>query len=338
MQCTIYYFIGNNPERDLAHNTISYKTPLSISTARLELLIEKYKGCKNRPSTVNNYLNTWRRFNKFLMKLDKKPKFWEDRAMLFAASLIDQGIQSSTLKSYISAIKGLLIDDGYNWDDSKMLIRTLSRACRLTNDRITVQLPIKLGLLEIILFELKRLFHDRRYLALLYQTLFSVAYYGLFRVGELATGSHPIRAKDVHIQQNKNKLLFVLYTSKTHGHESRPQKIKIRANPEFSKYKSNKFFCPFQLSREYLKLRGGYSSEDESFFVFRDQSPVTPHQVNTILRKILKSINLDSKVYSFHSIRIGRASEMIKAGYTIDEVKLAGRWKSNAVFRYIREF
>ena len=49
----------------------------------------------------------------------------------------------------------------------------------------------------------------------------------MFRIGELAMGVHSIRAKDVHISSNKNKILIVLYTSKTHGEESPPQKIKL---------------------------------------------------------------------------------------------------------------
>ena len=173
--------------------------------------------------------------------------------MLFVASLIDSGIQSATLKSYMSVIKGLLIDDNYPWDDSKMLIRTLSRACRVVNDRVMVRLPIEAGLLELILFEIKRLYHDQGYLLILYQTLFCVAYYGLFRVGELTTGDHPVHAKDVHIGLNKNKLLFVLYISKTHGYESHQQKVKIHAN-SLNNATANRFFCPFKLSRQYLKL------------------------------------------------------------------------------------
>ena len=157
------------------------------------------------------------------MQLDKRPKLWEDRAMLFAATLIEQGIQSATLRSYISAIKAILTDDNYPWDDGKMLLRTLSRACRLTNDKLTVRLPIKSNLLEIILFEVKRHFQQQPYLSVLYQTLFVVAYYGLFHIGELASSTHPVKAKDVHIGTNKNKLLFMLYTSKTHSIETTEQ-------------------------------------------------------------------------------------------------------------------
>ena len=66
----------------------------------------------------------------FLLKLDVKPASWEERTTLFIAHLIhDKGIQSSTVKSYISAIKCMLVDDDYDWQDDKVLWLSLTRAC-----------------------------------------------------------------------------------------------------------------------------------------------------------------------------------------------------------------
>ena len=189
----------------------------TISTECIQLLIEKYKSCNNRPSMAANYLSVWRQFIRFLAHLDVNPKLWEDRPMLFGAALIDTSIQLSTLKSYISAIKGLLVDDSYPWDDNKMLLRTLSRACRIINDKIKICLPIHLNLLNLLLLEIEQLFSKHWYLEILYKTLFIIVYYGLFRVGELTLGQHTVWAKNVHIGINKEKILFMLYTSKMHG-------------------------------------------------------------------------------------------------------------------------
>ena len=70
------------------------------------------------------------------MKLDVKPKLWEDREALFSASLVENGVQSSTLKSYMSAFKGTFLDDNYSWDNSKLILNTITRECRLKNNRI----------------------------------------------------------------------------------------------------------------------------------------------------------------------------------------------------------
>ena len=77
---------------------------------------------------------------------------------------------------------------------------------------------------------MEKYFEDKGqiYLKILYKTLFSTAYYGLFRVGELTSGSHPVLVGDVHVSENKNKFLFLLRTSKTHWKDVKPQRVKIK--------------------------------------------------------------------------------------------------------------
>ena len=175
----------------------------SISTLHMENILENLKSKKNRNSTMNNYLAIWRSFNKFIIRLDRKPDSWEDQASLFGAFLVDKGLQSSTIKSYFSAIKSTLIDDGYAWNHDKVVLSTLVKACKLVNDRVRTRLPIQDYLLEMILFELQRMFCDQPYLEILYKTMVIIGYYGMLRISEMTEGLHPIRAKDVHVAQNK---------------------------------------------------------------------------------------------------------------------------------------
>ena len=181
-----------------------------------------------------------RNFNNFLIKLDKKPKFWEDRT------------QSATVKSYLSVIKAILKSEHYKWTEDLVLLSILTRACRLQNDVLHCHLPIHKGLFELILFELQRIYDDQVYLRIWFSAVFCLAYYGLIRVGELAADDHPVRAKDVHMGTNKNKILLVLYSSKTHTRAQYPQKIKITAREDkYSVYNSTNqlgvFFCPFMI-------------------------------------------------------------------------------------------
>ena len=191
---------------------------------------------------------------------------------LYGAYLVNQGTQSSTIRSYTSAIKCILCMDGYKWKDDEMLLHTLTRACRLINDQVKTRMPIQIGLLEILLFELGRLYNKQWYLETMYKCLLSMGYYGLLHVGELAHGDHTIKAKNIHMGVNKNKILIILYSSKTHGKESAPQEIKITGQ-------SQHHFCPFKLARVYMNLRGGFSNENEQFFIFSDSSPVLPIHV-----------------------------------------------------------
>ena len=190
-------------------------------------IIDRLKSKRVRDSTSKNYLTVWRQFNKFIIRLDRKPEKWEDRASLFCAYMIDNGSKSSTIGSYVSAIKGVLRDDGYLWDDSRILLESLIRACKLENDVVKCRLPIHGHLLEALLFELQRYYDSQLYLMIMFKAIFSLAYYGLMRIGELTSGPHVVKAKDIHVGKNKDKILIILHSSKTHGKESLPQKIKI---------------------------------------------------------------------------------------------------------------
>ena len=275
-----------------------------------------------------------------MISLDQKPDLWEDRATLFVGYLIEKGVQSSTVKSYVSAIKRILVDDGYEWKDEKILLSSLTRACRIVNNKVFLRLPIQCSLLELILFEVERQFtvkSNQPFLKIMYQTMFGIAYYGLMRVSEITLSPHVVKAKDVHIAENKDKILIVLRSSKMHGKGSRPQKIKVTSNDteKSGKYKE-RLFCPFKLVRQYVAMRGTYDTAQEQFFVFRDRSPVTAEAARKVLRTAIGSLGLESSNYGMHFFRIGRTTDMIKYNFSISEVKLVGRWRSSVIYRYIR--
>ena len=302
----------------------------------MKLILEKLQRQKHRDTTKLAYLGIWRNFNKFVIRLDHIPPTWEERTCLYIAYLAAEGNKSSTIKSYISGIKSILDDDGYVWNQNAFKFASLTRGCKLENDRVKTRLPIRLKLLELILDKIEIHYLRKRnqpYLNKLYKCLFVLAYYGLLRIGEMASGSHPFKAKDIHVSHRKQKILIVLFTSKTHGRDTLPQQIKIWADTDTASYK----YCPFEVTNEFTRSRGGYRSNSEPFFVFQDGTPVKPRHVRAVLRAILKKLGLNQKLYNTHSFRIGRASDLMKSGMSVDYIKHVGRWKSNAVFKYIRD-
>ena len=224
----------------------------------------------NQTSMMRTYLSVWRQFNKFIISLDLKPMSWEDRTSLFIAHMIDRGLQSCSVRSYVSAIKRILVDDGYCWNDQKVLLTSLTRACRLVNDRVHTRLGIQIGLLELILFEVHKMYGNdgQVYLSTMYKSLLILGYYGLLRAGELTQSPHVIKAVNIHLAANKQKILVVLYSSKMHSEALRPQKIKITAM-QSCRCNLKRNFCPFRLLREYMQLWGDYEDSNEQFFYFQ---------------------------------------------------------------------
>ena len=154
----------------------------------------------------------------FFIKLDIKPDSWEERLILFVGFLIDQGKQSSTVRSYVSTIRAVLKDDQVDINEDAFLLKALTNACCLQNDKVKTRLPIKKPLLNLLISRIPDLFQSPQpYLVTLYSALLVITYFGLFRVGEVTESPHVVKAKDVKIGTNKDKLKFILHTSKTHG-------------------------------------------------------------------------------------------------------------------------
>ena len=233
-------------------------------------------------------------------------------------------MQSATVKSYVSAIKKLLVDVGYDWDDQKVLLGSLTSACKLINDRVYTRLPIQCSLLEMILFEVQRVFTEKGqlYLEFLYKALFGLSNYGLMRVSEVTLSDHVLKAKDIHMGVNKEKLLIYLYSSQTHSRANKPQKISITSNlTEKTGSYAKRHLCPLELTKNYLQIRcatlGDTLSSEEQLFVFRDRSPVTSVNARHVLKRCLMNLGLDSSNYGMHSFRIGRTTDLIKYNYSL---------------------
>ena len=318
-------------------------TSSTISTASMQAIIEKLRCEGTRSSTKSNYYLIWKKFNEFVIKLDQRPNSWEDRLVLFVGHLVNNKRKSSTIRSYVSAIRKVLRDDGEILNENSYLLTSLTRACKLINDKVHTRLPIKKYLLLQILDIIPKIFypHEQPYLVTLYRALFSTAYFGLFRVGELTLGEHVVKACDVHIGKNKDKLMFVLHTSKTHWFNTKPQSIKISSKineklPIKGHSATNCLECPFENLRKYLNCRKSRKDDSEQFFIFKDRSPVTPTNFRSILKKSLELLKLDASMYSTSGFRSGRAIDLAEIGISVESLKNLGRWKSSAVFTYLK--
>ena len=202
----------------------------------------------------------WKLFNQFFVRLDVKPANWEDRMVLFTGFLIDCRLQSSSVKSYLSAIRAVLMENNIKLNEDQFLLSSLMRACKLNNDRLVMRLPIHKELLHTIIKHVHELFCCQPYLLRLYSALMLTSYYGLLRVGEITKGPHVLLAKNVHITLNKNKILLILFSSKTHGTGDKPQQIKITGKPAKTGVSSMvtsamEKYNPFKALQQYLTCK-----------------------------------------------------------------------------------
>ena len=301
-------------------------------------IVEHLKSQRHRDSTRLTYYRVWKLFNRFFVKLDDKPPYWEERIVLFAAYLVEKQLKSTTIQSYLSAIHSVLWESGLELSEDKCLLGAITRACKLKNDQIIHKLPLSKKMFKSVIRQSNKLLGTQPYLCRLYGAIFAAAYYGLLRIGEIASSPHAILAKNVQIGVNKPKILFVLISSKTHNPGDKPQQIKITSEPltDRSKRESESDYCPFHLLAQYIRVRPLSRSEAEQFFVFSDNSPITPQHIRQHLANVLTALNLDPSYYSFHGWPAGRAQDLLNLGLSVETIKKIGRWRSNAVFTYLK--
>ena len=300
---------------------------------QLQLTADRLKNQQRCKSTRRTYHHAWCNFNNFLIGLDTWPASYNDRLALFTTHLIEMGHPPQTIKSYVSAVKALLKEDGVEIDDKLVALTSLLKSCKYTSKPSSFcRLPIQQGMIDLIIDQMDRNFlykKNQPYLCILFKSILVLGYYGLLHIGEItmAEGNHAISYGDVHFEENGQKILIVLRSSKMHTHSCKPQIVKINARYNADNFDSR--FCPCRIARNYLKERGD-SKPEVPFFIFRDRNPVKPENFQAVLKGCIRSIGLDKNLYDTHSLRIGCDHDLLKTGYSVEDNKKLGHWRSNS--------
>ena len=92
----------------------------------------------------------------------------------------------------------------------------------------------------------------------------------MMHISEVAEEPHAVRALDVHIGENKQKLLLVLRSSKTHNRGDKLQLIQLGNNFGTVDERTSSFTH----MEDYLAVRPKCKSTDEQFFVFKENIAV----------------------------------------------------------------
>ena len=132
----------------------------------------------------------------------------------------------------------------------------------------------------------------------------------------------------MQIGDNKRKMMFVLRLLKTHGKSAVPHLIKISSSKHTGnqteskiKLRQSRLPCPYQSICDYIAIRGPFYSESDQFFIFADSFTVSPNHICQCLKTALINLGFNARLYSLHSLRAGRASNMAKLGVPVETIK-----------------
>ena len=281
-------------------------------------------------STTQVYKRAWVLFQHCLVVTNQNKISVQDLPLSFQTILVYltylriKGFAPATITTYVSAIGYIHKVNGLVDPTTQFIIqKTLSSINRLhaTTDS---RLPITQFILFRLLQSMDKIISLPYHITLL-QAMFAVAFYGLFRIGEITkqkNGSVCINMDQVRVYQDR-----IVITIKDFKHNKRNQPFEIVL------HKQNSGACPYLLLLNYLAIRG---SGQGPLFRFIDGKPITRNFFNSKLKMGLEFIGLDVTRYKSHSLRIGGASYLSGIGLSDLQIKLMGRWQSDAFLRYIR--
>ena len=164
------------------------------------------------------------------------------------------------------------------------------------------------------------------YHRVLLQAMFTIAFFGLCRIGEITTqpdGEIALYLKQLQLSPDSISLSITHFK---HNKAHRPILIKMFKQTDLS-------ICPVSAMRNYLEMR---KFESGPLFCFSDGKAISRNFFTKHLKNCLTFCDLDIKQYSSHSFRIGGASYLASLGLSDTQIRTIGRWDSNAFLRYIR--
>ena len=283
-----------------------------------------------RPTTRKAYQRTWQIFLQWSPSTTTLPV---DPVTVsnFIAYLFEYKYSPSTISSHISAIgflhKVLNLQD----PTQNFLVQKIITGCHKLGTQVDTRLPITGSILQRLLVALEHTI-DLAVRPLL-KALFLIAFHGFFRLGELVVKSSSssklvMQRADVQFEEAKGHFQQVQLVLRHYNtiKTGQPYTISIKAANQANLFPVHSLF-------HYLTI---YKHVKGPLFQFLDGSPVTYSFVCRELNKCISLIGLNPKFYKCHSFRIGAATYAASLGFSENAIQTMGRWKSDAIKRYIR--
>ena len=282
--------------------------------------------------TQHQYSHKWHSFKLFMKshKLGKPIPASPYAISLYITYLYKCGYLTSTIQLHLSAISYKHKLHGIHKDHlptKSFCIKQLLKSFKKSENHTPKRKPINKYMLSAIINSIDRS-NIPLYNKYLYGAAFSLLYHAALRSCELCYtpySAHSLLLHHIKLKQRDGKLYLKLRLPSYKHSVCKPTPILVRATS------SN--ICPVSLYSQYTQQRGSGSG---LAFLHESGAPLTRNQLAQFLKSQIASLGFDPCHYNTHSFRIGKATDMYRAGYSDRQIAISGRWRSNAFLKYIR--
>ena len=250
---------------------------------------------------------------------------------VFIAYLFHSRYAPSTVMTYVSCLGYCHKLKGFSDPSKVFYVSQMLKGFNKIGFRLDSRLPITLPILDKLISVAPSLVGSP-YQICQFQAMCSLAFFAFLRIGEMTssngrTDNPPLQISHISklLSSSSDLIAFkITFGSFKHSYNARPFSIVVSRQPQS---------CPVELLLKYLAMRG---PRPGALFITVDGLPVSRSQFSNMLSSAIQFCGLSPSVYKGHSFQIGAASHAADKGLSDAQIRLLGRWKSNAFLKYIR--
>ena len=303
--------------------------PRTPTTTQLQAVVKQLVQSANTTSTNRQYHHKWVTFVDFhehVMQVPMRIPAQQVSVAMFAAHLKQKGLRSSTIKTYMTSISNVHKLLGHADPTDYYLVKKTQQGISNTEPKNTLQrLPIMNTELKLITQAIPYA-TSCIYTQIMLKALFHIAYHACLRVGEAVySNQQPHTLTMDHITISDGNSYTITFSSYKHSKSATPTLVMHKQH--------DAHHCPVTALRNYLLLRGGAPGP---IFIDKAGEPVARDGFAQHLKTCLQLAGLPAHKYNTHSLRIGRITQLALDRTTQTNIKIVGRWKSDAYLRYIK--
>jgi len=245
--------------------------------------------------------------------------------LLFIGYLHLGGYAPASITSYVCAIGYAHKIKSVPDPTSSFIVQRVLAAANKLNPTTDNRLPITVDILKNIISSTDTVVSNSYNRSLL-KAMFLVSFFGLLRVGEITSDTAAQAVITLGQLTFHTQHAIINISRFKHNKSGQPFQVVLNRQAEG-------ILCPVQALQVYCSLRG---TNTGPLFCFPGLRPIPRSFYTTKLRNLLGFCGLSHTLYKSHSFRIGAASFYAALGFSDEQIRMLGRWKSNAFRKYIR--
>jgi len=249
--------------------------------------------------------------------------------LLFVAHLHASGSAPASIVSIICAVGYFHKINGFPDPTNNYIVGRLLAGARNLGSVTDVRLPVTLPILVRLVQAIPTVFSSH-YRRIMLRAMMVLAFRAYLRVGEMVPRSRSttqgcLQLGDVFITSD---LINVSFHHFKHSASQGPQCLQVRGD-----CLQGSLIYPAAFLREFIQARGPLPG---ILFAYPDGRPMLRYEFDASLKQLLNFCGYKSTSFKGHSFRIGAATAAALRGESDAQIRVAGRWTSDAFRKYIR--